>query len=287
MQPSWPHPKASNPVVTAFPLPKNRPALMGVLNRTPDSFFDGGKYMGLDHALKHAKQMVDDGADLIDIGGESTRPGSSSVSMEEELNRVIPLIEALAQELKVPISIDTSKFEVAQAAISAGAVLINDVTGGQKDFRILELAKKAKFGIVLGHIKGTPATMQNAPEYQNLAAEQLDFFAHQIEVLQAHGANANKIWIDPGIGFGKTRVHNAEILRDLTPWKQLGYPICIGVSRKSLIGKTQGLENSDRLFPSVALALWSAIQGAQMLRVHDIKQTFEALRMIESLWENI
>jgi len=302
-------PLFSHQPINTPPFPQKLPLIMGVLNCTPDSFFDGGKYFTPELALNRALKMVEEGANVLDVGGESTRPGAQTVSAQQEIERVLPVIEKIRTRTNIPISIDTSKYAVAKAALEAGAVLINDVTGGTGDPTILQLAQQAQMGIILGHIQGTPQNMQNAPTYTNIVEEQLLFFSKQIACLDSaplkisklhepasqyplseeHHASFDrqKIWIDPGIGFGKTLQHNRELLRSLALYNVLSCPLCIGVSRKSLIGATLGLESSDRLHASVALALWSALQGVRMIRVHDVRETWEALRIINSLFEEI
>ena len=261
------------------------PAVMGVLNVTPDSFSDGGKYLDSSFALDRAYKMAEDGADMIDIGGESTRPGAGKVSAAEELARVIPVIKKLSRKINIPISIDTYKPEVATAAIDAGAGMINDVTGMRSGGRkMAALAAKHKLPVVLMHMQGTPRTMQKSPRYNNVIAEILDFFEERIAFAADNGIDPENIVIDPGIGFGKTLADNILILRQLREFKALGRPVMIGTSRKSFIGRLTGIEEpTERLSGSLASIIWCAVNGADILRVHDVKDTVNAVKVIQTI----
>ncbi|MFC1586624.1 dihydropteroate synthase [Fibrobacterota bacterium] len=261
----------------------NRPLIMGIVNVTPDSFFDGGLYNSRDKALRHCEQMIASGADIIDVGGESTRPGSESVSAEEETKRVSGIIREITARFSVPVSIDTAKAAVAEAALAEGAVIINDVTGFTGDPRMAETAAGNKTGVVLGHILGTPRTMQDSPRYADVVKEVREFLQGRVEHLEAVGVPRENIAVDPGIGFGKQLVHNYQIIAHLEDLETLGCPVVMGMSRKSFIGKTSGLESSDRLQPSAAAATLAALKGASVLRVHDVAQTWEQLRIIEAI----
>ncbi len=252
------------------------PLVMGILNVTPDSFSDGGCYEARDAALKHALSMVDEGADIIDVGGESTRPGAAGVSVAEELERVIPVIEAIRVETDLPISIDTSKPEVMRAAREAGANMINDVNALQAD-GALRVAGDTGLPVCLMHMQGTPRTMQDAPEYDDVVAEVASFLAERACAAQAIGIAEGDILIDPGFGFGKTAAHNWQLIRELPALAALGYPVLVGVSRKSSIMKALAGISEDRLIGSATAAAMAALHGARVLRVHDVRATRAAL----------
>jgi dihydropteroate synthase len=258
---------------------------MGIVNVTPDSFSDGGQYLDATAAVDHALRLVDDGADLLDIGGESTRPGSKSVSLDEELRRVIPVIESLAGRIAVPISVDTSKAEVARQAVAAGATIINDVTALLGDADMPAVARDAGAGVILMHMRGTPATMQQSPEYPEGVLPALDhFFQSRLQDLPGLGIHAENVVLDPGIGFGKTGSHNWEILARLRELGKFGRPVCLGVSRKGLFGKLLDRPVTDRLAASLAVACAAMAAGAaQILRVHDVAATRDAVRVFERL----
>ena len=259
--------------------------LMGVLNVTPDSFSDGGKFVEMDAALTHALRMVNEGAQIIDIGGESTRPGAEAVSETEELQRVIPVIRRLRARSEVLISIDTSKPNVARAAIEAGADIINDITGG-RDEQMMALAAEKNVALIIMHMQGTPRTMQAAPHYDDVVTEVAEFFRQQYSRAIKCGIDPMAIAFDPGIGFGKTLEHNVELLRNLPQLRVEDRPIVIGVSRKSFLGKMIGSpEMSDRSAPTVALTALLRHRGAHVLRVHDVKENAAALRIAEALLE--
>lgn len=261
----------------------DRPLVMGILNVTPDSFFDGGARPTLDAALARCEEMIAEGADIIDVGGESTRPGALAVSEEEERARVIPVIEAAARRFDIPLSIDTMKAGVARAALDAGASIINDVSAMTADPFMLEVPQAYGAGVVLNHMQGKPRTMQKAPNYCDVVGEVRDHLMARVRILAAVGVTKDHIAVDPGIGFGKRLVDNYDLIETLQDLDAIGCPILLGHSRKSFIGNTPGLEDSDRLHPSVAVAVYAALKGASILRVHDVKATAEALRIVEAI----
>lgn len=255
------------------------PKVMGVLNRTPDSFSDGGAFIDFDSALRHAEQMAREGAAIIDIGGESTRPGAQAVSVEQELERVIPLIERLAPEIDIPISVDTSKPEVMRAAVAVGAGMINDIYALRQPVA-LEAACDCDVPMVLMHMQGEPRTMQKSPHYDNVVAEVKQFLEERVRVCEAAGIPHTNILIDPGFGFGKTLEHNLELLRRLRELTTLGLPVVVGLSRKSSIGTLLGgLPADQRLHGSVAAAVVAVMNGANIVRAHDVKPTVEVLKV--------
>lgn len=256
-----------------------RPLVMGILNVTPDSFSDGGEFFEDEKAVKRANEMLEQGADIIDVGGESTRPGSAYVDEEEELRRVIPIIEAVAPDAVV--SIDTRKSAVARKALEAGAVMVNDVSAGRDDPEIAAVAAEFGAAMVLMHMLGTPADMQKDPHYDDVVGEVRDFLAARAEWARNEGVES--VVVDPGIGFGKTLEHNMELLRNIPALTDLGYPVLIGHSRKSFIENLLGLPMEERLAPSLAAAVEAARRGANILRVHDVKETVEALKMATAL----
>jgi len=258
--------------------------IMGVLNVTPDSFSDGDEFLSRDKAVERGLQMAAEGAHIIDVGGESTHPGSQPVTADEELRRIIPVIEDLRRNLDVTISIDTSKAEVARAAIEAGASVVNDVTGGRGDERMLPLIAETKSGFILMHMQGTPPTMQIQPRYTDVVAEISEFFRQQYA--RAIGLNIDPMAIafDPGIGFGKTLEHNLELLAQLERLRAHDRFLVVGVSRKSFLGKLIGSpEIRDRLVPGVALSAILRARGADVFRVHDVKENVYALRVSEAI----
>ncbi|HBY19053.1 MAG: Dihydropteroate synthase [Marinimicrobia bacterium 46_47] len=257
-------------------------AVMGILNLTPDSFSDGGQFISRGHALKRAEEMITEGADIIDIGGESTRPGAEAVSENEELDRVIPVVEALAGTVPL-ISVDTTKAAVAEAALNAGAHIINDIFGFHQSPELAHIAAKHQAGAILMHIKGNPRTMQKNPQYDDLMGDILDWLAESIQIAVKAGLPQNHLVVDPGIGFGKTPEHNLEILRRLGELSSLKVPILIGVSRKSFIGKIDGSHVTNRLGGSLAAAVTSVLNGASIVRVHDVKETVQAMRMVDAI----
>ncbi|MGB3941125.1 MAG: dihydropteroate synthase [Candidatus Manganitrophaceae bacterium] len=256
---------------------------MAILNVTPDSFSDGGVFLNPKKATDHALRMEEEGADLIDIGGESTRPGAAPVSIKEELRRTLPVIEQLVKKLRIPISIDTTKSEVARRAIDAGAALINDVSGFSRDPRMISVIANTKAGFVIMHSKGTPQTMQRHPRYQDLIQEIKHFLEVQIETALKEGIHKNRIVIDPGIGFGKTGNHNLKILHQLDRFTDLGVPVLIGPSRKSFIGRILDLPPSERVEGTAATVAIAAFQGARIFRVHDVKPLIRVLRVAEAI----
>lgn len=260
----------------------NRPLIMGILNLTPDSFSDGGLWLDADVALQHALAMIDDGADIIDIGGESTRPGAADVVVEEELNRVIPLIEKISSNTKATISIDTSKPEVMRAAVAAGAGLINDVYALRRE-GALETAASLEVPVCLMHMQGQPRDMQNAPAYRDVVGEVRNFLIQRANDCIEAGIPADHIWIDPGFGFGKTLEHNLELLNRLSDLCDSGYPVLAGLSRKSMLGTITGRDASDRACVSAAAALIAVQNGASIVRVHDVAETSDALKLLAAL----
>ena len=259
-----------------------RGMIMGVLNVTPDSFSDGNEFFECDAAVEHGMQMESDGADIIDVGGESTRPGAEPVSPEEEMRRVIPVIEKLCAKSKVAISIDTSKAQVASAAIDAGAAIINDVTAGRGDAEMFPLAATRKTALVLMHMQGEPRTMQKNPHYDDVVQEVADFFRQQYSRALECGVDPMTLAFDPGIGFGKALEHNLSLLKNLEQLRVHDRPLVVGVSRKSFLGKLAGSnEMGGRLAPTVALTAVLRARGADVLRVHDVKENVAALRIAE------
>ncbi len=256
--------------------------IMGILNVTPDSFYDGGKYSSADAAIRHAVEMYNDGADIIDVGGESTRPGSSPVSAEEEISRVVPVIERIAGEIPAAISIDTTKSEVARAAVEAGATIINDISGLTFDPGIITVAAAMDAGLIISHIKGRPRDMQNNTEYDDLIKDILDFLVTNAENACDKGVSRSKIIIDPGIGFGKSLEQNYIIINELERFSDTGFPVLVGLSRKSLIGRLYD-KDEDRLPATIALNAAAVINGAQIIRVHDVKAHRLAMDSIDYL----
>lgn len=254
---------------------------MGILNTTPDSFSDGGLFVGRDAALHHAQDMAAAGVDIIDVGGESTRPGAEPVSVQQELDRVIPVIEAIAGSLDIVISIDTSKPEVMREALVAGAGLINDVCALRQP-GALEAAASAKVPVCLMHMQGEPRSMQTRPHYKDVVAEVKSFLGSRMAACETAGIRRDCLLIDPGFGFGKTVAHNLELLRNLSAFRDLDVPVLVGLSRKSLIGKLFGVPADQRLPESLALALVAVQNGASIVRVHDVAESVKAVRMLES-----
>ncbi|MDP8011366.1 MAG: dihydropteroate synthase [Thermoplasmata archaeon] len=255
--------------------------IMGILNVTPDSFSDGGKYFKKEDAVKHAKYMIDSGADIIDVGAESSRPGSLPISKEEELSRLDPIIDDLVS-LPVAISVDTYKPEVAEFVLEKGAKIINDIYSLGKE-GMLEIIKRYNAGIILMHMKGDPSNMQENPVYVNVVSEIINFLREKAYYAIGNGIKRDQIAIDPGIGFGKKLEHNVAILRELQSFKSLGFPIVIGVSRKRFIGDILNKNVNERLVGSISAALYAAFNGAKVLRVHDVKETKEALEILEAI----
>jgi dihydropteroate synthase len=265
------------------------PKLMGILNVTPDSFFDGGQHFSPEIAFERARTMAQEGASIIDIGGESTKPGSKPLDVHTEITRLEPVLKLYALNWPYPNvkwSVDTRKAEVAAMAIEYGVHYVNDVSGLQADPAMVPLLAHTGAGVFINHSQGTPETMQQNPQYKNALSEIMDFLSNQTARLLENGVHPSKIWLDPGIGFGKRHCDNLDLLNSVQALHSLGYPLLYGVSRKSYIGKVAGLENSDRLAPTLATHLWLAKQGVQMLRVHDVAKTIEALIMWQTLEQN-
>ena len=260
----------------------SRPQVMGILNITPDSFSDGGDFFVPEQAVARASCMVEEGAAIIDVGGESTRPGAPSVSVDEELRRVIPVVEALHASLSVPVSIDTRKPEVMQAAVAAGAGLINDVNALQTTGAI-ELAARLGVPVCLMHMQGTPESMQQQPEYVDVVTEVTEFLTDRARLCMQQGIAREQILLDPGFGFGKTTRHNLLLLQQLEKLVASGYPVLAGLSRKSMIGQTLGLPVDKRLYPGVALAVLAVWKGASIVRCHDVRETREAIQMCQAV----
>ena len=259
--------------------------IMGVLNVTPDSFSDGGAYLNINTAITHAKTMVAEGATIIDIGGESSRPGAEPVPAEVELDRVLPIIRGLVSEkLDVPLSIDTAKAEVAKRALDAGAHIINDITALRGDAAMAHVAAEMEAGVILMHMKGTPRTMQRAPQYENVVKEVCEALENWINDATQNGIDPDRIIVDPGIGFGKTIKQNLQILKHLDIFKQLNKPILIGTSRKSFIGNLLDLPVTERVEGTIATVCWAIAHGADIVRIHDVKATARAAQMIDALY---
>jgi dihydropteroate synthase len=264
-----------------------RATIMGVLNVTPDSFFDGGEFFPTEKAVEQGKRMAAEGAQIIDVGGESTRPGAEAVSADEELARVLPVIEHLRASISALISIDTSKAAVARRALEVGATIINDVTGGRADPEMMNLAAESGAGFILMHMQGTPRTMQAAPHYDDVVGEVTNFFRQQYERALECGIDSMAIAFDPGIGFGKTVEHNLSLLAHLESLRVQERPLVVGVSRKSSLGKMIGSNAmEDRLAPTIAFTALLRERGANVLRVHDVKENVAALRVTEAMLES-
>jgi len=256
--------------------------LMGVVNVTPDSFSDGGLYLEPEAAIAHGVQLAADGADILDVGGESTRPGAAEVDVAEEIARTEPVVSDLAG-LGHTVSIDTSKLAVAEAALGAGAAIVNDVTALRGDPGIATLCAERGAGLILMHMQGTPRTMQENPVYDDVVDEVKAFLAEQVEAATAAGIAAERIWLDPGIGFGKTAEHNLELLRRLAELRELGRPLVIGTSRKSFIGRVDGSDAGERLGGTIASSVLAAAEGAAVLRVHDVAEVGQALAVTTAI----
>jgi dihydropteroate synthase len=265
----------------------NMPAIMGVLNITPDSFSDGGKYFNWGAALSRSRELIDEGADIIDIGGESSRPGSDPVSAEDELQRVIPMVKSIRQFSQVAVSVDTAKAEVARQALEAGADIINDISALRFDREMASVIKEYKAPVVLMHMLGEPKTMQDAPNYENCLAEIKLFFEERIEFCERNGIARQGIIIDPGIGFGKRLQDNVAILRHLDEFRSLGCFLMLGTSRKSFIGNITGIKDhpEKRIGGSIASALLGIEKGVDILRVHDVAPTVEAVKVFKTITE--
>jgi dihydropteroate synthase len=259
--------------------------LMGILNVTPDSFSDGGKFNTLESALSQAKYMIEQGADIIDIGGQSTRPGAEQISLEEELNRVIPVIEKLRSNTSIPISVDTTRAKVAEWAIKAGADIVNDISGGTFDSQMLPVVARLKVPIILMHIRGTPQTMQQLTDYQDLVGEIYQFLAGQIQKAIALGIDKSHLIVDPGIGFAKNYQQNIELLQQLSEFHSLGVPLLVGLSRKSFIGHLLNKPNpQDRVWGTAAACCGAIASGVDILRVHDVEPMYDVCRVADAIW---
>ncbi|WP_288989216.1 dihydropteroate synthase [uncultured Pseudoalteromonas sp.] len=263
------------------------PVIMGIVNVTPDSFSDGGQFLNTTAALSHAMQLLDDGATILDIGGESTRPGAPDVSLEDELKRVIPIIKAIREQSDCVISIDTSKAEVMRQAIEAGADIVNDVRALQEPGAIDVVAQFPEVAVCLMHMQGQPRSMQHAPHYNDLAGEINDFFSQRIAACEAAGIKQSQLILDPGFGFGKTLKHNYQILAQFNDYAKLGLPLLAGLSRKSMIGKLLNRDTGDRLAGSLAGALIAAQNGAHIIRVHDVKETADVLGVYQACKQGV
>ncbi|WP_047553228.1 dihydropteroate synthase [Methylotenera sp. G11] len=265
-----------------FQLDLTRPQVMGIVNVTPDSFSDGGKYSSVNLAVEHALKLIAEGADILDIGGESTRPGAEPVSLEEELRRVVPVIEALSKVTTVPLSIDTYKPEVMRAAIVAGADIVNDICALRED-GALEIVAASNAGVCLMHMQGVPQTMQLNPQYEDVVAEVKQFLADRVEACLAHGIASERITLDPGFGFGKTTAHNVALIQHLDRFAELGFPLLVGLSRKSVLGRIAGGDEQQRLHAGLAASVISVMKGAKIVRVHDVKATVDALKVVAAV----
>lgn len=261
-----------------------RPAVvMGILNITPDSFYDGGKYAEAAAAIDHAHKLVSQGAEIIDIGGESTRPGAAPVSVADELARVLPVIQNLAGKISAILSVDTQKPEVAREAIAAGADIINNIASAANDPAMWDIAAQTGAGYIAMHMQGEPQSMQKNPRYENVVREIRDFFARQFEQLTAAGVSREQIVFDVGIGFGKTLQHNLQLLARLDDARAADRPMLLGVSRKSFMGRLLKAEADQRLAPALACSVWAASRGVEFFRTHDVTDTVAALRMFEAI----
>ena len=266
-----------------FTLSLDRPLIMGIVNVTPDSFSDGGKFYSAERAIAHALQLVEQGADMLDIGGESTRPGAQSVGADEESARILPVLEGLAQ-CGLPLSVDTLKPEVMRTVIQAGVDMINDVNALQSPGALQAVADSG-VGVCLMHMQGEPRTMQHDPRYQNVVAEVKTFLAARVAAAEQAGIARERMVIDPGFGFGKALEHNLALLHGLDAFGSLGVPLLAGLSRKSMLGALTGLSVAERMLPSVVAAVISAMKGAKILRVHDVKETKQALQIVSAVEE--
>lgn len=264
-----------------------RTLIIGIVNVTPDSFSDGGKFLSKDAAVAHALELVEQGADVLDIGGESTRPGAASLSAEEEIARVVPVIESLSLQMQTPISVDTTKAEVASAATCAGAAIVNDISSFRFDPQMAEVVRGSASGVILMHMQGTPRTMQANPKYQDVVTEVREFLQERVQFAMAHGIPADRIMVDPGIGFGKTVEHNLELLRGLTHLRTLSHPLLVGTSRKSFIGAVLGRPLEERDWGTAATAAFAIAQGAHAIRVHDVKLCQQVARMTDAVLHGV
>lgn len=260
-----------------------RPRLMGIVNVTPDSFSDGGRYRGPAEAVAHAEALLAAGADLLDVGGESTRPGAEPVSLAEELDRVMPVIEALGRRSDVWVSVDTTKAAVARAALAAGAVIVNDVSACTADPDMLEVVRGSGAGVVLMHCQGAPRTMQDQPRYAEVVGEVGDYLEARARALEAAGISRSRVALDPGIGFGKTTAHNLSLLGRLDALVARGWPVVVGLSRKRVVGEVTGRPVAQRLAGNLAGLCWCVAQGVRVLRVHEVAESRDAAAMVAAL----
>lgn len=265
---------------------KKQSLIMGILNVTPDSFSDGGKYLEKNTAINHALEMIDQGADIIDIGGESTRPFSDPVSLKEEISRVVPVIEGIRKKSDICLSIDTTKSQVATAALNSGASVINDVSAMEVDPLMVDVALKFDCPLIIMHMKGTPKNMQDDPQYESLISDIKDYLLDRIDFIISKGINPKKIVIDPGIGFGKTVENNFEIINNLKHFTSMDFPVLLGASRKSFIGISLNLPEEDRLEGSLAANIIGFQNGAKIFRVHDVAETNKALIIANKIFNS-
>ncbi len=259
------------------------PRLMGIVNVTPDSFSDGGQFLDAGLAVEHALRLVEEGADILDVGGESTRPGAASVPVDEELRRVVPVVRELARQTKTPISIDTYKAEVARQCLAAGAAIVNDISGLTFDADMTRVCCGSACGVILMHIQGTPQTMQRDPRYSDVVAEVCQHFSRRLDELETAGIARDRIVLDPGIGFGKTAEHSLELLSNIAELHRLGRPLLIGHSRKRFLKKVLGRNVEERNAGTIGVSLALAAQGADILRIHDVQETRDAILA----WETV
>ncbi|MBI2060022.1 MAG: dihydropteroate synthase [Nitrospirae bacterium] len=266
-----------------FSFERTVPYIMGILNVTPDSFSDGGLYADVDQAVEHGLRMEEEGADLLDVGGESTRPGSERIPAEEEMRRILPAIERLAGRLRIPLSVDTFKPEVAREALRCGASLVNCVGAFDMGADMPKVVAEADVPVILMHMQGTPETMQRSPSYRDVVEDIRTTLLRAAGRAQAAGVPSSRVVIDPGIGFGKTQDHNLDIVRRTSAFSSLGFPVLVGPSRKSFIGNVVGKDVQDRDDGTLAVVAWAALQGVQFVRVHDVRRTRNVLKMMEAL----
>jgi dihydropteroate synthase len=260
------------------------PLVLGIVNVTPDSFSDGGRFLDADAAVAQGLRLIEQGADLLDIGGESTRPGSQPIDLDEELSRVIPVVRRLAARTSTPLSVDTSKAEVARQALEVGAHVINDITALEGDPAMPEVVRRGRAGVILMHMQGTPATMQAEPRYEDVVAEVAEFLEARLQACIDLGIAASQVVLDPGIGFGKSTEHNLRLLAHLEELQRLGRPVCLGVSRKGFLGKVTGRPLEQRLAGSLAAACYALVRGtAQIIRAHDVAETRDAVVLVNQI----
>ncbi len=261
----------------------DRTRLMGVVNVTPDSFSDGGRFLDPEAAVRHGIELAEAGADLLDVGGESTRPGSDPVPARKEIDRVVPVIKRLAAELDVPVSVDTRKSEVAAAALDAGAAVVNDVSAGRHDPEMFDVVRDRGAGLVLMHMLGDPKTMQAEPRYDDVVAEVRDFLVERVGAAEAAGIERDRICVDPGIGFGKTVEHNLLLLRYVGALREIGVPVVVGPSRKSFIGRITSAEVDDRLEGTAGSVAWLAANRVELVRVHDVREMLRVVQVVDAI----